>query len=324
MEQVTSSDIKNVLDEESKTGVRRLAKAVGILDPDRDKSETKSAYTDMHKNSIPVSVFKEQIGETKINGFVERIKTYVYTDGIQADPDVKKKAEEKLRREIAKFQVRQEEAQRKYEGYQPTVIVGTQEALTTLYMQEDPLKDSESVHTSPADDFGNNMSLATPFQRAARAAQGREEEERRQQLIAGTWHASNVQTAKRSDVTVINTSVEENEEKQDTVDEIKHNEAAEQVEKKPYIAENLQTDAKKMNEKDSQSEMVEESQDHTDGVMDFTFKSGEDIRSRRRAEKETAKINKRIARAEEKAAIAAAKAEKAKREVEIISRKKDM
>lgn len=317
-EPITSADIKNVLDEEAKVGgTGKLARLIGVLNPDRDKTETKSAYDDMHKNSIPLSVFKEQTGESRINEFVERIKTYVYTDGIPADPDIKKKAEEKLRREIAKFQVRQEKAEKENDGYQQTVILDTEEALSTLYMQEDPLKESEIHH----DDDLKNMGLSTPFQRAARAAaQGREEEERRR-LISEARRAGKIKNIKKTDVSETKKSAEVKEEILADVNDIKQIEVSE---KKSDVEERLKSENKKAEETAVASEIEKEEQTDTEGVMDFTFKSDEDVRSRRRTERQNARINKRIARAEEKAAIAAAKAEKAKREVEIISRKKDM
>jgi len=147
----------------------KLARLVGILDPDNRKKKQTSVYTKVKKNTIPMTVFKEQVGDSKINELVERIRTHVGSNGRYDDPAFRKKAEDRLRREINKFQVRQEAAERKFNGQQPTEFLSEDEALASVY--RDDLAASAAA-SSEGDSSKENydMRMATPFQRAARNA----------------------------------------------------------------------------------------------------------------------------------------------------------
>ncbi|MGN1349871.1 MAG: hypothetical protein ACI4VM_02615 [Anaerovoracaceae bacterium] len=149
----------------------KLAQLVGILNPDRDREKRKSAYTEMKKNSIPVNQYREQVGASRLDGVVERIRVMVISENSGQDPEVRRQAEERLRREIRKFQIRQEEAEARYHGEQPTEVISTHEALANVYLDSSgPSSDGTLASQDAAESPLREMRMETPYQRAARTA----------------------------------------------------------------------------------------------------------------------------------------------------------
>ncbi len=136
----------------------------GILDPERKKK--KSAYNNIAANSIPLSAYRAQINERTISSITERIKQMIYGED-ERDPEARKRSQERLIREIRKFQIRQAEAEEKFGGDPPTVVLNNIEALAEVYMNDG----------SEANKEGNTAMRpygSTPYQRAAWAASQKE------------------------------------------------------------------------------------------------------------------------------------------------------
>lgn len=141
---------------------------IGIFAPDRDKVKKISAYKSVTRNSIPVGAYRKQVNESSLDRLVEGIKDLLGSEyNRPVDPEKRKKAQERLRREIEKFQIRQAEAEDVYSGEQPTTMRSLDVALMDIYLDEGTAAE-EGVQ-------GNaRVYMETPFQRAAKAAQNKE------------------------------------------------------------------------------------------------------------------------------------------------------
>ena len=142
---------------------------VGVFAPNKDKAKAPSAYKSVTRNSIPVGAYRKQINESSLDRLVEGIKELLSNEyNRPTDPEKRKKAQERLRREIEKFQVRQAEAEALHDGEQPTEVRGLDVALMEIYLDEGTEVEDEVPVTN------DRVYMETPFQRAAKAAQNKE------------------------------------------------------------------------------------------------------------------------------------------------------
>ena len=159
----------------------KLQKIVGILNPERKKEKTESAYRTIERNTIPISDYERQMSGSKLDALVGKIKDIIYNDNNDIDPAVREKMQERLQKEINKFQERQEQAIIEHDGNPPTDIRDTAQAVASIYMDNDDavlLKEQKPVPEKPL--------MQTPYQRAARAARNMEKAEPWARTSGGT------------------------------------------------------------------------------------------------------------------------------------------
>jgi hypothetical protein len=328
----------------------KLQKIVGILNPERKKEKTESAYRTIERNTIPISDYERQMSGSKLDALVGKIKDIIYNDNNDIDPAVREKMQERLQKEINKFQERQEQAIIEHDGNPPTDIRDTAQAVASIYMDNDDavlLKEQKPVPEKPL--------MQTPYQRAARAARNMEKAEPWARTSGGTRRTQTGASAQGEQVIILDsqdaagmasgTPLGVQDGAPEQAPQGQDSEAAEgDAASRRKDMEDIAASMKRMSAEEAKR----------GGMMDFTYKAGASVpytdepqqeqqtqpeerdnaiyvikaenidykseRAKRKAEKQATRLSKRLAKAEEKAAIAAVKAEHAAKQVEIISR----